>query len=350
MEGASVSGDELTRRLHEEPQSFGFFQAVRLLRRLHPDRAGVGGFADPRDELLRFRAHTSLAFPASEIQELDGTADDRAPHEMTVNFMGLVGPQGVLPVHYTLLAAERAGERDTALRDFLDIFNHRVISLFYRAWEKNRFTVAYERALPDGDDAASGDPVLRHARDVVGVGTEGLHGRAGVDDETLVYFAGILGMRSRSAVGLEQLVGDYFDVPARVEQFVGAWYPIDLGTQCEIGDESSLSSALGLGAVVGDEVWDQQSRIRIRVGPLERERYDGFLPGGSAHAEIRALTRFYCNDEMDVELQLVLARDDVPACVLGAGDEGDEVAPLGWCTWLRTGAMDRDPDETVLTL
>ncbi len=350
MEGAPVSGSDLARLLDEEPRSFGFFQAVRLLQLMHPDRAAVGGFADPRDELLRFRAHTSLAFPATEIEELDAPAGAHAPREMSVNFMGLVGPQGVLPVHYTLLAAERARERDTAMRDFLDIFNHRVISLFYRAWEKNRFTVAYERSLASDDATAAGDPVLRHARDLVGAGTDGLRGRAGVDDETLAYFGGLLGLHSRSAVGLEQLVSDYFDVPARVEQFVGAWYPIDVSTQCEIGDESSISSALGLGAVVGDEVWDQQSRIRIRVGPLARERYDEFLPGGRAHDELRSLARLYCDDEIDVELQLVLAREDVPVCVLGADTDEDGIAPLGWCTWLRTGSMDRDPDETVLTL
>jgi type VI secretion system protein ImpH len=349
MEGAPVSGDELGRRLLEEPHSFGFFQAVRLLQRAYPGRAGVGGFAHPREELVRFAAHTSIAFPASEIQALDANVDGDGPAAMTVNFMGLTGPQGVLPLHYTLLAAERASARDTAMRDFLDLFNHRLISLFYRAWEKNRFTVAYERALGN-DDAAADDPVLRHARDLVGIGTEELHGRAGVDDETLVYYAGLLGMRSRSAVGLEELVSDYFDVPARVEQFVGAWYPIDVSTQCEVGDESSLSSALGVGAVVGDEVWDQQSRIRLRIGPLARERYDEFLPGGSAHAALRSLASFYCNDEMDVELQLVLEREEVPSCVLGAGDDEAEATPLGWCTWLRTGAMDRDPDETVLTL
>jgi type VI secretion system protein ImpH len=330
----------LERLLREAPTSFAFFQAVRLLERLHPDRAPVGQFGDPADEVVRFGAHPSIAFPASEIQRLDLDADASAPARMTVNFMGLTGPQGVLPLHYTLLAGERTHARDTALRDFFDLFNHRFISLFYRAWEKYRFMVAHER---DRDD-----PLLRHLKDLVGVGTEELQHRLSIPDEALVYYAGLLALPSRPAVALEALLEDYFGVPAQVEQFVGGWYPLDTETQCELGDEQSSSSQLGLGAVAGDEIWDQQARVRIRLGPLARSQYDQFLPGGSALDALRALAAFFGGNQFDVEVQLVLARDEVPPCILGADD--DRAAPLGWGTWLRTVPLQHDPDETILTL
>jgi type VI secretion system protein ImpH len=338
MENASVTPDALERALREDPNSFEFFQAVHHLERLRPTRAPVGGFGSPADEVVRFGAHTAVAFPASQIQSLE--FDATGPVRMRVNFMGLTGPLGVLPLHYTSLVAERERARDTAPRDFIDIFNHRIISLFYRAWEKNRFIVAHERE--------QSDPLMQHLMDLVGVGTPGLDHRLAVRDETLLFYSGLFALPTRPAVALEHLVEDYFGVPAVIEQFVGAWYPLDAATQCALGDEESASSQLGEGAVAGDETWDQQARIRIRLGPMPRAKYDMFLPDGSAHGELRALAAFFTGGRIDVDVQLILERSDVPACVLGADDA--QASPLGWATWLRTAPLERDPDDTVLTL
>ena len=338
MEDAPLTSEALERALRDDPNSFEFFQAVHHLERLHPARAPVGGFGPPNGEVVRFGAHTAVAFPASQIQTLD--LDAEGPARMRVNFMGLTGPQGVLPLHYTSLIAERERARDTAGRDFIDIFNHRIISLFYRAWEKNRFIVPHERGQTD--------PLMRHLMDLVGVGTPGLAHRLPVRDESLVFYSGLFAMPTRPAIALEHLVEDYFGVPAEIEQFVGGWYPLDATTQCALGDDDTESSALGLGAVAGDETWDQQARIRIRLGPMPRTKYDMFLPDGGAHGELRALAAFFTGGRIDVDVQLILDRGDVPPCVLGADDDG--AAPLGWCTWLRTAPLDHDPDETVLTL
>jgi type VI secretion system protein ImpH len=165
-----------------------------------------------------------------------------------------------------------------------------------------------------------------------------------ISDESLVYYAGLLSIPSRSAASLQQLVSDYFDVPCEVEQFVGAWYPLDLAAQTALGDDDGF---LGGGAVAGDEVWDQQGRVRVRIGPLTRKRYEEFLPGGALHDALRGLTRFFGNDQFDFEIQLVLARDEAPPCRLDA--ESDPL-PLGWCTWLRTNPLERDPDDAVFAL
>jgi type VI secretion system protein ImpH len=332
LEGTPVSGG-----LRDEPRAFGFFQAVRLLQRLWPGRKAVGRFADPAEEVVRFDVAPFIHFPASEIHELE--IDDDGPARMTVNFMGLTGPLGVLPFYYTLLVGDRVAARDRTIKDFLDIFHHRIVSLFYRAWEKNRLAAGYEK----GDD----DRITDHLHDLIGLGLPEQRRRLAVPDEALLFYAGLLAPQQRSAVGLDMMLEDYFGVPVEVEQFVGGWYPLATSSQTSVG-EAEASSRLGDGAVVGDEIWDQQARVRVKVGPLSRERYDEFLPTGSAHEALRALVRFYCNDQFDIEVQLILDRDEVPACVIGATD--DDAVPLGWSTWIKTTPFDRDADEAVLKI
>lgn len=322
--------------LAREGHHFEFFQAVRLLERLRDTPGAVGGFGNPADEPLRFGANPDLAFPPGEIEEIQPAPDQ---WRMRVNFMGLVGHMGVLPTHYTTLVLDELRSRRRALMDFLDLLHHRFVGLFYRAWQRYRFYVPYERRRPD--------PVTEHLYDVLGLGTVGLRERLDVEDPVLLGYVGLLGPGPRSAAALEQLIEDHFGVPAEIEQFVGGWYPLTDDALCLVDHEATgIGSTLGVGSVVGDEVYDVQARARIVLGPLERRTFDAFLPGGRAHRSLRAMARFFSDDELDLELKLVLRGPEVPAVVLG--EPGD--APLGRCSWLRTRPMDRDPDETVLTL
>ena len=334
----AVAPAKIPDRLAAEPFCFQFFQAVRLLAGSLPARGQVGGVHHPSAEVARFSAHATVAFPASEIQSL--TFREDGPPLMSVNFMGLTGPLGVLPLYYTELVMERLRARDTALRDFLDIFNHRSISLFYRAWVKYRF--------PIGREQGESDPFLDVLRSVIGLGTPALAKRQPVADESLLFYAGLLGQQPRSAAALEQILSDYFDVPVEVEQFVGAWFGLDPETQTRFKDSDGLSTQLGGGAVIGDEVWDLGSRVRLKIGPLPLDRYLDFLPAGTAFAPLRAITRFFSGDELDFEVQLILKRAEVPACVLGA--EGDEAPRLGWATWAKSVPLGRDPADTILRL
>jgi type VI secretion system protein ImpH len=337
MEGAPVELRALERALRTEPTSFSFFQAVRLLERLRPDRNPVGSYGDPNEEVVRFSATPSIAFPPSEIAALEQLPDGSA--RMRLNFIGLIGPQGVLPYHYTILAAERQRARDEAYAAFLDIFNHRIASLFYRAWAKHHFVLGYER----GEDR-----MRAHLLDLVGAGLETARKHLPISEEALMHYAGLFTGQARSAATLQQLIEDFFGVPAEIEQFVGDWYPLPRQDQCALGEDLDVATQLGAGAVVGDEVWDQQTRVRIRLGPLNATQFDEFLPTGSAYASLRALTRFFSHDQYEFELQLVLARDDVPGFVLG-GDEA-RPQPLGWSTWIRTREFAADADDIFLTL
>ena len=147
-----------------------------------------------------------------------------APYPMSVNFMGLTGPQGVLPLYYSALVRDRLRARDHGLKRFLDIFNHRLISLFHRAWGKSRIHV--------DDEAGHPGRFTQHLLDLLGLGGPALRNRLGLRDEALVYYAGLLGPTQRGAAGLEQLIEDFFRVPVTVEQFVGGWHPVPASEQC----------------------------------------------------------------------------------------------------------------------
>jgi type VI secretion system protein ImpH len=336
----------MARALGDEAAAYSFFQAVRLLGRLHPDRAPVGEWASPGDEVVRFAASTSLGFPTSEIESLtlppgeDGDPVDR-PARMVVSFFGLTGPQSVLPHVYTEHAAARAAVRDTAFRDFLDLFHHRLLSLFYRAWEQARFAVAAE--------AGRDDRLFEHLLDLAGLGTAAHRRRLPIPDEMLAFNAGVLALRSRPADGLAGLIADHFGVPASIEQFVGEWRQIDWTGQCTLGTDDD-AACLGLG-VIGDAAWDPHARVRLRLGPLTRAQYDAFLPGGAEHETLRALATFYADAQVGVDAQLVLAGHEVAPCVLDTGSGGAaRASPLGRGTWLVSRPPPRDPDETVLPL
>ncbi len=345
----------LLHALATEGTTFDFVQAMRLLMRLYPERAAVGGWDDPAREVVRLSVPPSLAFPPSEISRLDlppgttdapGDAKATRPARVAVRFMGLTGPQGVLPHVYTEHAAARSRAKDTAFRDFLDLFHHRALSLFYRAWERHRTTVTAERG---GEDR-----LRAHLLDFAGVGTPGVQRKSAVDLDTIAFFSGLFALRTRPALGLAQLVGSAFRVSATAEQFVGQWQPLRHGGQLNVGSETE-DGQLGFG-VVGDAVFDPMARVRLRLGPLTRKQFDSFLPGGSAHARLCDLARLYADDQVGVEAQLVLARDEVPAAQLGAvtvtGSQAPTVQPpaLGLGSWLRAKPRRTDADDVRLTL
>ena len=333
---SSRATPEIWSALENEPYNFDFFQAVRLLERLMPDRQPVGLFVNPSREVVHFGAHSITSFPPSQLYSL--TRVENKPARMSVNFMGLTGPLGVLPQYYTELVISRGRAKDHAIRDFFDIFNHRIISLFFQAWQKYRFMVAYERG--------ERDRFSHHLLDLIGLGTDGLQNRQTVSDDSLIYYSGILAQQPRSASALRQVLTDYFDVPVEIEQFAGGWFMLDRETQCSFQGQLSPSEQVGLGAVVGDEIWDQQSSVRVQLGPLTLAQYLDFLPNGTAYRPLLGLLGFFAETEFDFEVQLILKRDEVPPCELGAEDGA--TPQLGWVTWMKSAPFRRDPGDTVL--
>jgi type VI secretion system protein ImpH len=334
----TLVSEDIANRLRDEPYCFDFFQAVRLLERLYPDRGAIGESNPLKNEVVRVGVNPTLAFPASQIQSL--TQHEDGPPTMVVNFMGLIGPSGTLPLYYTELVASRVHARDYVMRDFFDIFHHRIVSLFYQAWQKYRFP-----ARPQNTDAGRLSQILL---DLIGLGTPGLQKRQPVIDDSLRYYSGLLAQEPHSATAFQLLLSDYFEAPVEIQQFVGGWYRVDTNAQCNLDDGAEKSRQLGRGAMVGDEIWEPQARVRIVLGPLPRAQYLDFLPTGTAYEPLRAITRLYSGDEIDFEVQLILARDETPGCELGA--EGDVAPRLGLLSWAKSKPMDRDPADAILRL
>jgi type VI secretion system protein ImpH len=329
--------------LFQEGYRFEFFQAVRLLERLFPERQPVGRDADPGQEIVRLRALLSLSFPPSAIHEIAPAKDGHGPAQMTVAFMGLTGPLGVLPRHYTELLLERVRHKDQALRDFLDLFNHRLIAFFYRAWEKYRVPIVYEQAVARQEGL---DSFSHYLFDLMGMGTTGLRGRLDIDDETFLYYAGLLAQRPHSASALAGILTDYFEVPVTVRQLVGEWLPLDADQRSRLGARDG-NAVLGASTVAGDRVWDQQAKVTVRVGPLTYADFCRFLPAGEAFRRLVAMSRFYVGQEFDVDVQLILKAAEVPWCRLG--DPSEQAPRLGWSAWLKVAEFDDDVDDAILT-
>lgn len=358
--------------LRDHPYSFEFFQAVRVLARLFGERTGVGYDGNVRNEIARFRAHMSLRFPASEIQAIKFWKEDEKPSEVFVNFMGLTGPSGVLPTHYTELLIVRSLRKDRTLAEFLDLFNHRLISLFYRAWEKYRFFIGYENAAIVGWKRAAAGP--EHYRsfviqeratidlfaqsllDLAGHGTPALRYRTRVrsrlerrqqtDDETLRFYAGLFSQRHRSAIGLETMLEDFFGVPVTVRQFTGQWLLLRPGDQTRLSRHQG-NCQLGVSAVAGERVWEVQGKFRVTLGPLSYEQFRDFLPTGTAHQPLADLIRLYAGMHLDLEIELLLRGEEVPFCRLGSDGRG---SLLGWETWNRARPFSDDVASIIFSV
>jgi type VI secretion system protein ImpH len=359
-------------RLYAEGHAFDFFQAVRLLEQVSEDRAPVAYEGPPHAEVARFRAHQSMGFPASQIFEIEPPAFHLPSPAMTVTFMGLTGPKGELPQHYTeLLLRLRRDEKGAAkfvLRDWFDLFNHRVISFFFRAWEKYRFEIAYERqARNPVRNRRRGEPFTAALFCLIGLGENALRNRlhirarpatpeaepnrplAEIDDLALIHYSGLFSHRRATAIGLEAIVRDYFGVTTVIEQFRGQWLTLERGNQSRLG---AASSTAGQDLIIGARVWDRQGKFRIRLGAMTYERFAEFLPDRSATKARKAifllvhLVRLYVGPHLEFEVQLILLAAEIPPLQLANREMGPR---LGWNTWfpVARSSSRSDADEAV---
>ena len=317
-----------------------FFQAVRLLARLE-GTTPPGRFGPAATESVHFGTHYDSGFPAGDIRSIvwsepERTGEQPPPPEMRVSFMGLTGPSGVLPLAYTDHIRSLCDSGDHSTADFLDIFNHRIISLFYQAWEKNRFFVRFERE--------GRDPLSDRLMSLNGLGTPGLQDRQAIPDRAILAFFGMLALGPRSALALEQIISYWFRTKVRITQFHGAWFKLRTDDCCQFTDREAESQQLGTGLVLGDAIFDRGSQVQIMVGPLSIRRYHDFLPGGFEYERLRAVLDYFSNGSFEFEIRLILKREQVPEFQMGT-----MTAPLrlGWTTWMNAKARTEDPHDSA---
>ncbi len=354
-------------RLFARGCDFDFFQAIVLLQRLMPQRMPPGRDTMPDGELVRFRSSVSLEFPASAIQEIKRSPEENAHCDMVVNFLGLAGPSGVLPRHYTellmRLQLDRKGPERHALADWLDLFNHRLIALFYRAWEKYRFWIAFARGDHERPETepftlallstiGQGMPSLQQRLRVSPVGTPPGAPLAEISDLALLNYSGLLAQRPRCAANLQALVHDYFQLPTAIRQFQGQWLLLDEHSQSRLGCHHAHST-LGEDLVVGQRVWDVQGKIRVCLGPLDYQQFAAFFPDREVSDQRKAffllshLVRRFVGAELDFDVQLILKAEEVPEIQLR--NDAQAGPRLGWNTWLRSEPFGNDAREAVMT-
>jgi len=321
------SGRSVEEWLYSEPYRFDFFQAVTILERLHAGAHSPGAGADAEKEAVRFHSRVGLDFPASDVQQLTPPLKPGQPSDMTVNFLGLAGAFGPVTPPETELILERIRSKDFAMRDFLDIFNHRLVSMMYQVRRLHN--------IPLTTRSPEHTPPARYLYALFGLGAPALRERMGIEDRALLYYSGILAQRPRSASGLECVLSHHFQVYASIRQLIGKWHALDASEQTVIG-RRGRNQRLGQSVVLGSRVWDQQSAFEVVLGPMSLERYTSFLPGhregaksSGAFSKLCALIRFYAGQDYDFTIRFAIRAGQRPKAILGE-------TRLGWTTWLST--------------
>jgi len=317
--------------LEAAPYRFDFFQAVRQLENLRRDLPKVGCSLSPAQDFVRFGQKPSLTFAPSTIETIE-VKEDRV--KLFVRFMGLFGPNAPLPPHLTEYAYERLNnEGDPTLAAFVDVFHHRMLSLFYRAWSVHRQAVDLDRAEESRYRAYVGS--------LCGLGMESLQDGDEVSDSAKLFFCGRLAGEPQSAEGLEAILSQDYDIPVEIQSLVGRWLVLPPDARCRLG-QSLNAGTLGRDAIVGSKIWDCQLSFRVRMGPMRLEEYQRLLPGGKSFRRLEAWVLNYLGDAFFWDVQYVLRAAEVPATCLGHSGE------LGWTAWLKSRSSARDREDLVV--
>jgi len=320
-------------KLYDEFYEFSFFKAVELLEKFAPDKKRLGKTLEPGKEPVRFSVKPGFAFPASDISDLRENTG-KGPAEMEVAFMGLIGPSGLLPNWYNELAIEREKNKDHTFVEFLNMFHHRLISLFYLAWKKPRFPENYR---PGG-----GDRLSRYVISLAGLGTSGMVGMLGLPRESLTFYSGLLSLPMASAASIEAAIEYFSGSQTTVDQFV------QRDVSLEEDDFTSLGAAnatLGSDAICGTTVKECQTKFRVNLGPVGYPKYMRLMPVGDLLLPVFSLIRYMVGIEFEFEIRVFLKKEEVPMCVLG--QEGPGKTFLGWTTWMSTSGYNFQENQYI---
>jgi type VI secretion system protein ImpH len=316
---------DLTRTLGEltrDAKRYSFFRLVYLLERVHSKAPPVGQLGPAAAERIRLRADPSLTFSSSDVSDVahvkypDGIERTR----VTNAFMGLYGSVSPLPTYYVEQLAQHDYQGGPQpIREMLDVFHHRLLSLIYRAWTKYRFSTSYRKR--------GTDPFSR--RMFCSVGVDGFRDAEGsIDRFLMLRYAPLLATKSRTARGLFVVLKDLFgDIGVRIEQFVGHWTLIEKPSRNKLG---VVNHQLGESLTIGRYVYDGTGRFTIVLGPLRYDEYLSFLPGGRRRPLLRGVIAAFTRGQQDVMLELHVKTDEAPRLQLGS----PRAATLKRTAWL----------------
>ncbi len=339
-----ASEHHLTEALIQDASGYDFFEALRLIEAQYQHQPRLGTSVKVSDDPVRFGQPPELQFPISTLSTY--TLDEKGLPHLGVNFFGLFGPHGALPLHLTEFARERIRHfHDHTFSRFADIFHHRMISLYYRAWANARPTVSYDR--PEADRFAF------YIGSLLGIGGEANRKRDALADRAKLYYAGHFSAQTKSPEGLKAIIADVLSVDVQIEEFIGEWMEIQPSEYTRLGYSPEVAS-LGQSALLGGYVWGCQHKFRVILGPLKLGQYLALLPGAEALSKLTAMVRNYIGDELVWDAKLILKKQDVPTeLMLGTSIEPNlnsmnGEARLGWSMWLGPRPSSHDADDLTL--
>jgi type VI secretion system protein ImpH len=325
----------LIEEIAADPTRFDFFTAVRRLQAASRDRPRIGHSLSPSQDPVRFAQSPALNFAPATLESLRRPADDpdRAPTLYSRHF-GVFGPNGPLPLCLTEFAHDRILHHgDRTFTAFCNVFHHRLLSMFFRAWADSNKAVDLDRP---GDSSW-----VAYVGSLIGLGGEAFWNRDSVPDRAKLYFAGRLSQQARNAEGLAAIVRDFFGVETELCPFVGRWMNLPAEYQCRLG-ASPDSGSIGLNAIVGSRVWASQLHFRLRLGPMRFPDLERLLPGGGTFRRLRDMVKLYTADQFTWDEQMILDRREVPSIQLGRAGR------LGWTTWLKVKPFDHDAEDIIV--
>ncbi|MCP5528189.1 MAG: type VI secretion system baseplate subunit TssG [Verrucomicrobiales bacterium] len=348
-----ASENPLVRRLVANPHGFEFFQAVRLLEASKPSAPRVGVSVSPRGEAVRLGQVASLCFPPTDLADLLEDVEEKR-HTLLVHAFGLLGPHGPLPNVVTNHVIGRLLKKDSALLDFVNLFNHRLLGFLYRTWAAANKAVDHDRAcsphkLHDQETCRQGPRFRAYLGCLAGRRADSEVTDDHVLEDALLYYSGRLSGPVANAEGLKDIVEGFFGVPANVEMFRPCWLPIPAASRWRLGD-SPLTGRLGVNTVLGEKVLDRQATFRLILGPLDKSSYDRLLPpafgagprAGLSFERLCTLVRRYTQDRFFWDVEYVLSGRELPPFELDRGRR------LGFDTWLRGSPNSQDAEDYVV--
>ena len=316
------SGERLRALLAEvakAPERYDFFALLRAIECACPDSLRVGQATRPVDEPIRMGQEASLTFAPSTLAYLEPGREGRPPR-LGVYFLGMLGPNGPLPIHLTEYARDRQRNAgDETLIRFLDLFHHRVLALFYRAWANAQPTVQHDRP--------SSDRFVIYLGALLGIGSPALRDRDPFPDSAKLYYAGRFTHQGRNAEGLRAVIADYFQLPTDLEEFIGEWTPLLESERWRI-TRTAFAGALGVSTILGARAWQRQTKFRVVFGPLKEDQFHSLLPGSERLRVLKALVRNYVGDSLNWDVRLFLDKRVSQPFRL------DRITRLGWTSWL----------------
>ncbi|CNH99476.1 type VI secretion system baseplate subunit TssG [Yersinia pekkanenii] len=306
-----------------QPWNAGFISMMRANAARTADMPAPGQAMLPEQETFRIGQSASMAFSPREISHVeikDGKLD------LQLFGLGIWGPHGAMPLQMTELAYTRAELHDHTMTDFVDLFHHRALSQFYRAWFVSQDTASLDRQHDEKFSFYVGS--------LAGLDPQELTNSALPVHAHLASSAHLI-REARNPEGLLGALQYYFEVPVSMVEYAPQWIYLDKNDQTQLGDGDS-AMMLGDGAILGDTVLDRQHKFELIFGPLSLQQYQRFSPSGQDLPILREWVRNFVGFEYAWEVRLILAASEVPIATLEGGSQ------LGYTSWLARDDISAD--------